>query len=364
MLASAFGLSYTNSFTEEAINWLVNTPVYPEGPGRVYTIATYWNSQDNSAEARERIEKVVNWIGSVEGLDVDNNQLMWLLHNAELTQHLIEGYTEGHFSNGNGLEIIEKMMFVHSPLGWEANIPRAEYIDQIDAIRIYLQRRHSEYGEAAQYLEALLPYLINVDEFTNEEVYAIYEIVYGWYLDCAYNTLSQTVRYVVKAVKPFIDLAVIDASIKIFTEIILVTANASYRLIELLPQSVKNASAYVWSRIISNAPLRPNTLIPETFVLTTEPGTEYYIQYSGTKHLAELVTQHEAATYAWFESQKGLRSQIVLDDFVKAVDEIVSGNQAIIPGQPYYAGKWEIIFGEPTSFSNGLPRIFHALTKP
>ena len=361
LLASAFGLSYTNSFTEQAINWLVNTPVYPEGPGRVYTIATYWNSQGNSAEARERIERVVNWIGSVEGLNVDTNQLMWLLNNDEVTLHLIEGYTEGHFSDGDCLEIIQKMIFVHSPLGWEADIPRAEYIDQIDAIRIYLKRRHSEYGEAAQYIEAMLPYLINVDEFTNEEVYAVYEIVYSWYLDCAYNTLSQTVRFVVKAVKPFIELALIDASFRILTEIISVTANASYRLIELLPQSVKNASAYVWSRIISNAPLRPNTLIPETFVLTTESGTEYYVQYSGTKHFAELVTQHEATTYAWFESQKGLRSQIVLDDFVKAVDEIVTGNQAIIPGQPYYAGKWEIIFGEPTSISNGLPRIFHAV---
>lgn len=360
-LVSVFGLGYTNIFTEEAINWLTVTPFYPQGPLHVGWIANYWRSEGYSEEARERIQTIINWVGSVNGLNINGNQLSWLLNHYDLTIKLIEGYTSEHFLDDDCLEIIEKMMHVHSQLEWGAFVPRAEYIDQIDAIRIYLGRRHTDYGETSQYLEAILPYLVDEETFTDEEVYAVYEISYNWYLECAYNTLSQTVRQVIKAIRPFIEMALIDGSFRIGLQLFSVSTNAARWLIASLPQSVKNASALVWNRISYSSQFRPNTNIPETFTLTAEGGREYYVQFSGTKHLAELVTKNEAATYAWFESQKGLRSQLVLDDFAKAVDEILSGNSPVIYENPYHAGKWEIIFGEPTTFSGGLPRIFHAV---
>ncbi|GJM35387.1 MAG: hypothetical protein DHS20C18_43880 [Saprospiraceae bacterium] len=115
-----------------------------------------------------RIQTVINWIGNVEGLNLNRDQLWWLFDNTTPTQKLIEGYNNGDFSDEDCSELIKSMTSAHSKQEWEVNEPRAEYIDQIETIRVYLEHRHSDYGEAAQYLSAILPLLIDADEFTNE----------------------------------------------------------------------------------------------------------------------------------------------------------------------------------------------------
>ncbi len=73
-----------------------------------------------------------------------------------------------------------------------------------------------------------------------------------------------------------------------------------------------------------------------------------------------------AATIPWFESQKALRSQLVLDDFTRAVDDIIIKKNNLKMGKLYTAGKWEVKFGAPTSSvqSDGLRRIYHAQPIP
>ncbi|MCB0554264.1 MAG: hypothetical protein KDD02_11990 [Phaeodactylibacter sp.] len=188
LLASAFGLSYTNSFTEEAINWLVNTPVYPEGPGRVYTIATYWNSQGNSAEARERIERVVNWIGSVEGLDVDNGQLTWLLSldDAALTEILNVSYAlleEKAFDEAS-YQAVELGLLLHQNGAYSAPFSSAS----LDVIGQYFGNCCAQYsainsGLWMQMFQAEERLLVQAEGYTtaHARMEAIYtSITQGW----------------------------------------------------------------------------------------------------------------------------------------------------------------------------------------
>jgi hypothetical protein len=277
----------------------------------------------------------------------------------QVLETLFQGLREGHFPVENLGEIINSMLLVHKKKDWpQVENNRLETLNQIENIRQYLSRRKTDYGEAAQYLENLLEHLQHQDEFTNEEVYRVYELSYDWYADCAYNTLSSIVKNIVNAVRPFIEMALIESGFQILGNLIAIRAQASFRLTSELPASIQNSSAQVWSRISSTAPNVPNTTIPNTFTFTAQNGQHFYVQFSATEHFGELVVKGGASLQPWFQAQKGLRSQLVLDDFAKAVDEIVS-NGTVTPLTNYQTGRWIIIFGDVTTYSNGNMRIFH-----
>ncbi len=279
----------------------------------------------------------------------------------QVLQILFQGLREGHFIPGDLGGIIDNMYVVHEKKSWDdLGANRLEAINQIENIRQYLSRRKTDYGEAAQYLGNLLPHLIHHEEFSNEEVYRAYELAYDWYSHCVYNTVSSIVRNVIKAVRPFIEMALIESGFQFLGNIITIRPQASYRITSELPATVKSSSAAVWNRISNSAANIPNTTIPNTFTFTAQNGQKFHVQFNATEHLGQLVTKNGATVQPWFQAQKGLRSQLVLDDFARAVDEIVTTQGQIIPNRVYSAGKWkEIIFGEVTPFSNGHLRIFH-----
>ena len=279
-----------------------------------------------------------------------------------INYYLHQGFTNQHFllSEYEELEsLINEIPFVKSG----PNLPRAEYVNQIDAIQKYLERRHSEYGESAQYLKDLLPHLIQQDDFTDTEVAVIYEYAYYMYTECAFNTFALSVAEVIKALKPFIEFALIEIAFVYYGASYAIGASASRFLISKLPQAIRASSSLIWNRISNASAYRTNTLIPETFTITANNGNKFYVQYSGTKHMEEMVTlQNNAINYGWFSGQKGLRSQLVLDDFAKALDDIMTNNGNVLMDVPYNAGKWNIKFGAPTANvpSNGHIRIYHA----
>lgn len=263
---------------------------------------------------------------------------------------LNQGFMQGHFSSTEYQELSELSNAIpFFPLSF--GVPRLEYIDQIDKIQQYLAKRHTDYGEAAQYLADLLPFLIQTEEYTTPEVYQIYLSAKYWLDQCRYNYLSAIVRNIISATRPFIEMALIETGFQILAATYSVTANASRRIVQVLPLPVRNSSQLVWNRISATSLLyRPNTIIPETFVVTAERGQQFYVQYSATEHLYELVAlRGGAATRSWFESQKALRSQLVVDDFVRAIDDITVNNPSLVMERPYHSGQWEIIFGAPTS---------------
>ncbi len=95
-LMDVFGLDYTNIFTADAIEWLTNTPTYPDGPSRVYWIAQYWQNEGNSQAAKDRIQTLSNWLGSVDGVNPTNsNQISWMLDNMDQFQE-IKTFLDNH----------------------------------------------------------------------------------------------------------------------------------------------------------------------------------------------------------------------------------------------------------------------------
>ncbi len=279
----------------------------------------------------------------------------------ETIKTLYGGLREGHFLQEELDDLIRNMRVVHrKKSATELGSNRLEALNQVENIRQYLSRRKTDYGEASEYLGRLLPHLQHTNEFTDQELYRVYELAYDWYSHCVYNTVSSIVRNVIKAVKPFIEMALIESGFQFLGNIIAIRPQASYRVTSELPSTVKESSAQVWNRITGTAPNIPNTTVPNTFTLTAQNGQRFHVQFNATEHLGELVTKNGATVQPWFQSHKGLRSQLVLDDFAKAVDEIVTTHGTIIPNRVYSVGKWqEIIFGEVAPFSNGNVRIFH-----
>lgn len=335
---------------------------------------------DNDCTGDARLRLVYEQLAPVLELNESESSHLLLFENGALAQEiqqfleenndgvqimeiLLQGMREGHFPIDDIDELISNMAVAHQKKDWEdIGNNRLETINQIENIRQYLSRRQTDYGDAAQYLESLLPHLIPHSEFTNEEVYRVYELAYEWYSLCVYNVLNSVVRNVIKAVRPFIEMALIESGFHILGNIFTIRPQASFRTISELPASVQSSTAQVWNRVAGTGANIPNTTIPNTFTFTAQNGQKFHVQFSATEHLGELVTQHGAATaQTWFQAQKGLRSQLVLDDFAKAVDEIVSNGVPVFE-QTLNAGKWGIRFGPPASYSNGLPRIYHALS--
>jgi hypothetical protein len=318
---------------------------------------------DERVNIGERRDEVFHLLGEDNGA-LAQKIIMFLEENndgLQIMEMLFQGMREGHFSIDDIDDLINNMTVVHQKKDWEdIGNNRLETINQIENIRQYLSRRQTDYGDAAQYLESLLPHLIQHSEFTNEEVYRVYELAYEWYSLCVYNVLSSVVRNVIKAVRPFIEMALIESGFHILGNIFTIRPQASFRTISELPASVQSSTAQVWNRVAGTGANIPNTTIPNTFTFTAQNGQKFHVQFSATEHLGELVTQHGAATaQTWFQAQKGLRSQLVLDDFAKAVDEIVARGP-VTPGSTHSAGKWrEIVFGDIASYSNGNIRIFH-----
>lgn len=369
--------------TEEQNTWMANNPeavlqlmdlsegIDVNGIGQVST-STIESVISLAAELNLTSEETVhlathpNTVSELQRLKLELPQDRY----EQIAPPLVNNTMNQHFSESNLNTITSLMIEIESGVGIDIeggigidDIPRAEYIDKIDKIRHYLSFREGNYEEASDYLQRLLPYLIQQDEFTNEEVYAVYSLAYDMYAECVVHTWEATILTVAKTIKPFIEFALIEASFFIYEYAIVIPIRslASYRISSNAPQVVINNSANVWNRINSTAPLRPNTTIPETFTLSTESGEGIYVQYSGTKRMEEMVTlQNNAINHGWFAGQRGLRSQLVLDDFAKSVDDIMTNNSNIIPGNIYNSGRWEIIFGTGSPAPSGGLRIFHA----
>lgn len=282
-------------------------------------------------------------------------------------ENLNYGFYHGHFYPGLYGELFRLTKEIKSNLQTNPVLHRLEYIAQIEKISNYLAKRHQDYGEGAQYLNDLIEPLSYEEYFTGNEVYQVYKLSVDWYLECKGRYISELFSVYINAAKPFIEFALIESGFSVLGQIFTVTANASWKVTSLLPQSVKTSAQLVWDRIAFTSAFRPNSLIPETFKLTSKSTEKFYVQYSGTEHLHELVALRKgAATKPWFESQKALRSQLVLDDFARAVDDIVTNNPNLIMDKLYTAGKWEVKFGAQTSTvqSDGLRRIYHAQPLP
>ncbi len=281
----------------------------------------------------------------------------------DIVINIFSGLDLQHFDISSLKTLLDKSIELKDKIEWNnGNYPRAELIDQIDAIQLFLEKRHLQYGEAAKYFKDLLPYLISVEEFNTPELYRVYELAYIIYEECIYNTLAAVIIELIKAIQPFIEFALIETGFSFAFEVYTVSAQAGYRLTSVIPQTVKNVSALVWNRVVAVGANRLNTLIPETFKITASSGQKFYTQYSGTKHMAEMVLKENAINYGWYASQKSLRSQLVLDDFAKALDDIVLKNPNIVAdgSHIYKSGKWEVIFQQPIATSEGLISIKHA----
>jgi hypothetical protein len=280
---------------------------------------------------------------------------------------LYHGVHYGHFHPTMYKYLFQLVRDIDENFDEDPVLHRMEYIVQIDKIAQFLSHRHTDYGEAAQYLNNLLEPLTYEEFFTGHEVCQVYRLAVDWYLECKGRTIVAIFSEFIKAAKPFIEMALIESGFVVFGQVFAITANASWKITSLLPQSVKNTAQLIWNRITFTSVYRPNSLIPETFKLTTKSSEKFYVQYSGTEHLHELVAlRGGAATKPWFESQKALRSQLVLDDFARAVDDIVTKNPNLIMDKLYTASKWEVKFGAPSSSvqSDGLRRIYHAQPIP
>lgn len=275
-----------------------------------------------------------------------------LINGVLMIQSLLPDLMTEEITSEQFTVIIELMQSIANPLS--ENVPRAEYINQISLIQQYLAARRTDYGEVADFLENILPRLIDVNEFSNEDVALLYSIAYDWYSECVYNTVSSVVSSVIIAFKPIIEMVLMEIAVGFAIE-------AAGVIIFELPASLVNSTANVWQKIAPNASSYINTLVPKSFNLTVRNGRNFYVPQSGSKHIKDLVKKDGAESYGWYLDQMPLRSQLALDDFVNAVDDIIANNPTLTWNQPYYSGKWEIIFNQPT-FPGGNPVIFHALT--
>ncbi|MCR9134180.1 MAG: AHH domain-containing protein [bacterium] len=97
---STFGLNYNTLLSQAAINWLIDRPVYPEGPDRIYVVARYIHlHQGGTEEAKTHAKNVLNWITSIYGFTPHLGEVRWLLENPdgfEVTKMFLD---ETHFDS-------------------------------------------------------------------------------------------------------------------------------------------------------------------------------------------------------------------------------------------------------------------------
>lgn len=315
--------------------------------------------------------QIDNFIEVATNLDLDSETAGWLLERSKVTAEvgdfldeysagldggrilrpLLEELMSGSMSDEAFSSILALVTSIEDIT--DSNPPRAEYINQISLIQQYLRVRRTDYGVAATFLADVLPELIDVAIYSNEDVVRIYEEAYSWYSECVYRTVYEPLVAVYEAFKPIVEAVIIEYALGL-------TINAAFAIISKIPPVVVQRTALVWNKIAGNSANYANTLVPRSFNLTVR-GRTFYVPESGSKHIKDLVKKNQAELHPNYAGQMPLRSQLVLDDFANAVDDIVRQNPTIQWEQPYFSGKWEIIFNQAT-FPGGNPVIFHALT--
>ncbi len=301
------------------------------------------------------------------------------LNNADMLQYLglyldilrsDEMFLKRQLSSNFEDNFLSLLADVNTKLEYSLGIPRAEYILAIDKISRILANRSTDYEYAADYLQSLLPSLIQPQDFTDLEVVAVYELAYAWLTEAIYQTGALVLTEVINAFQPLIALTLIGEGLFLANQVIKLSGRAIHILIRKLPPKFINETSAVWAKISSSAAFRPNTIIPDVFELTTQKGDKIYVQFSGTKHIEDLVTKNGALISEEFAESMPLRSQIVLDDLIRAVEEVLDdvggpGNLITDGIATYRVGKWELGFlpSSANANANGSVILSHAVPK-
>jgi RHS repeat-associated protein len=102
--------------------------------------------------------------------------------------------------------------------------------------------------------------------------------------------------------------------------------------------------------VVPTQQIEPGTIIPRSFVLSTQSGARFWVHPNVTEHFVEYLTR------TGISFTDPVRNQAMLKDFVSTVEMAV--NRGVRYGETMQVGRWEITFGmEPR---DQLPVIYHA----